>query len=78
MAGTRLTEDQWNATIRLALRATLNATGMAKTFPHKVLYGPDLYQALATYHPYFLQEIIHIMTISRSRRASLKLADCFD
>ena len=62
MAATRLAEDQWNDTVRPALRATLNAASMAKTFPHKVLYGLDLYQGLAIHHSYFLQEIMHIMT----------------
>jgi len=62
MAATRLTEEQWNDTVRPALRATLNDASMAKTFPHKVLYGPDLYQDLAIQHQYFLQEIMHIMT----------------
>ena len=59
MATMRLTEDQWNDTVRPALQAT---AGMANTFPHKVIYGPDLYQGLAIQHPYFLQEIMHIMT----------------
>jgi len=54
MAATRLTEDQWGDTVRPALQATLNAAGMAKTFPHKVIYGPDLYKGLAIHHPYFL------------------------
>ena len=62
MADMQLTEEQWNATVRPALRATLNAAGMVKTFPHKVLYGPDLYQGLAIHRPYFLKEIMHIMT----------------
>ena len=55
MAAMRLTEEQWNDTVRPALRATLNAD-MAKTFPHKILYGPDLYQGLAIHRPYFLQK----------------------
>ena len=43
MAATRLAEDQWNDTVHPALQATLSAVGMAKSFPHKVLYCPDLY-----------------------------------
>jgi len=43
MAATRLAEDQWNDTVRPALQATLNTVGMTKSFPHKVLYCPDLY-----------------------------------
>ena len=36
---------------------------MSNIFPHIVLYGPDLYQGLfQVMHPYFNQEICHIMT----------------
>jgi hypothetical protein len=35
---------------------------MAKLFPRKVLYGPELYQGMDMKHPFFLQEISHIMT----------------
>ena len=42
-----LSENEWNSVVLPALGATLNATGMAKTFPRKVLYGPDLYQGPA-------------------------------
>jgi hypothetical protein len=35
---------------------------MAKLFPRKVLYGPELYQGLDRKHPFFLQETSHIMT----------------
>ena len=36
---------------------------MAKNFPRSVLFGPGKFQGLNVYHPYFLQEIIHIQTL---------------
>jgi hypothetical protein len=35
---------------------------MAESFPRKVLYGPELYQGIDMKHPFFLQEISHIIT----------------
>ena len=61
MVALSLTENEWNSVVLHALGATLNAAGMAKSFPQKVLYGPGLYQGLAIHHPYFLQQISKIM-----------------
>ena len=62
MIATQFTEKEWNKIISPALQATLNSAGMAKTFPHKVLYGPELYQGMDMKHPFLLQEISHVMT----------------
>jgi hypothetical protein len=62
MIATQFTETEWNKIIQPALQATLNSAGMAKLFPRKVLYGPELYQGMDMKHPFFLQEISHIMT----------------
>jgi hypothetical protein len=62
MIATQFSESEWNKIIRPALQATLNSAGMAKLFPRKVLYGPELYQGMDMKHPFFLQEISHIMT----------------
>ena len=61
MTALSLTENEWNSVVMPALRATLTTAKMAKTFPRKVLYGPDLYQGLEIRHPYFLQQISKIM-----------------
>jgi hypothetical protein len=62
MIATQFSESEWNKIIRPALQATLNSAGMTKSFPRKVLYGPELYQGMDMKHPFFLQEISHIMT----------------
>ena len=35
---------------------------MVKNFPHAILYGPIVYQRIEVKNPFFLQEIIHIIT----------------
>ena len=35
---------------------------MLKSFPRRVFYGPDLYRGFQVIHPYFNQELFHIMT----------------
>ena len=62
MIATQFSEKEWNKIIQPALQATLNSAGLVKNFPHKVLYGPELYQGMDLKHPFFLQEIAHIMT----------------
>ena len=62
MIATQFDKDKWKQAIQPVLPATLNKVGMVITFSLKVLYGPDLYQGLDVKNPYFLQEIIHIMT----------------
>ena len=63
MVATYFSEDDWNEIMRPALRATLSSAGMAKNFPRSIFFGPEKYQGLDVYHPYFLQEIIHLQTL---------------
>ena len=63
MVATHFSEDKWTDIMRPALRATLSSAGMAKNFPRCIFYGPEKYQGLDVYHPYFLQDIIHIRTL---------------
>ena len=62
MIATQFTEQQWNKAIYPAIRATCNAAGLVKNFPHAVLYGPLVYQGIGVKNAYFLQSIIHIIT----------------
>ena len=62
MIATQFIEQQWNKVIRPAIRATCNAAGMVKNFPHAILYGPLAYQGIGVKNPFFLQGIIHIIT----------------
>ena len=62
MIATQFTEKEWNKAIHLAIRATCNAAGLEKIFPHAILYGPLVYQGIGVKNPFFLQSIIHIIT----------------
>ena len=62
MIVTQFIEQQWNKAICPAIRATCKTVGIAKNFPHVILYGLLEYQGIGVKNPYFLQEIIHIIT----------------
>ena len=68
---TQFTEQQWNKTIYSAIRATCNTTGLEKSFPHAVLYGPLIYQDIGVKNPFFLQSIIHIITFLNEAACNL-------
>ena len=61
MVATQFTEKQWNKAICPAIRATMNAAGMAKNIAHAIFYGPLEYQGIGVQNPYILQGIIHII-----------------
>ena len=61
MIATQFTEQQWNKAICPAIRATCNAAGMVKNFPHAILYGPLAYLGIEVKNPFFLQGINHII-----------------
>ena len=76
MVATTLTEEDWNEIIRDALRVTLQKSGMAANFPRSVFFGPELYQGYGNKHPFFHQEILHLIThldegVSRSQTGNL-------
>ena len=63
MPVTQFSEKQWNTIVAPALEPSLQKAGMAKNFPRDVFYVPDLYQGFQVMHPYFNQEICHIVTL---------------
>ena len=63
MVATYFTETEWLDIISLVVRATLSSAGMAFFFQRASFFGPEKFQGLDVYHPYFLQEIIHIQII---------------
>ena len=63
MVVTQLSENEWKQIISPAARATMNSASMVRNMPHAIFYGPENYQGLKFYHPYFLQEITHIMIL---------------
>jgi len=62
MPDTQFSEVDWNRIAAPALEPSLQKAGMVAKFPRRVLYRPDLYQGFQVTHPYFNQEIFHIMT----------------
>ena len=62
MPVTQFSNTEWNRIVSPALIPSLQKTGLVKSFPHAILYGPDLYQGFQVMHPYYNQEICHIMT----------------
>ena len=63
MIATQFSEEEWNKAIRPAIRATMNAAGMAKNIAHAIFYGPLEYQGIGVQNPFFLQGIIHVTTL---------------
>ena len=59
---TMITEKEWNHIMEPALKATIQAAGMAGNFPRTIIYGPSLYQGFGIIHPYYFQELTHIKT----------------
>ena len=45
------------------LSVSLNAAGMEAQFAHAVLYGLEIFQGFGWKHPYFLQEIKHVLVL---------------
>ena len=62
MPASTILEDEWNQLFSIINRAALPRAGFVRTFPHKVLYGPSLYQGLGTMHPWYEQELTHLHT----------------
>ena len=62
MPVTQFSEVDWNKIVAPVLEPSLQKAGMAATFPRSVLYSPDLYQGFQVMHPYFNEDICHIMT----------------
>ena len=58
MTVTQLDEGIWSNILRPTLTAALNKIGMSMNFPTDVLFGGYQLQ-----HPFFTQEISHIMTL---------------
>jgi hypothetical protein len=62
MPPSTITERQWNIILKPLHKHWLPRTGIARTFPHDILYGPKSLQGLGLMHPYYQQELGHIAT----------------
>ena len=77
MIATQFTEQEWNTAIRLAIRVTCNAAGMAKNFSRPVMFGPQKYQGIGVKNPFFLQEIIRITTFLNEAACNSSTGELF-
>ncbi len=57
---TALSLKEWNQVMSPLLRCILPRTGIAKNFPHVIVYGPTEYQGLGLMHPWYGQELSHL------------------
>ena len=63
MPVTQFSETEWHKILAPALKPTLQRSGISSSAPRAALFGPALYQGFDIMHPYFNQEICHIMTL---------------
>jgi hypothetical protein len=63
MMATYLTKAQGKKTMRPFLNAGLSVSGVVRTMPQAVVWGPVQYQGLGIRHLYTAQGVKHILTI---------------
>jgi hypothetical protein len=61
MATTTMNEKEWNYIISPILRVGLPRTGIDRSFPRDVLFGPKCLQGFGIIHPWYHQEITHFL-----------------
>ena len=60
MAATQIKSKEWDDIMTLINRAALPRSGLVRTFPHAILYGPKKFQGSGQQHPFYMQELLHI------------------
>jgi hypothetical protein len=61
MAATTMSEQEWNYILAPILKASLPKTGIDCSFPRDVLFGPSCLQGFGIMHPWYNQEITHLL-----------------
>jgi hypothetical protein len=61
MATTTMSEKDWNYIMAPILLASLPRSGLDRTFPCDVLFGPVTLQGFGIMHPWYNQEITHLL-----------------
>ncbi len=61
MAVTTIKEQEWNHIMVPILKASLPLSGIERNFPRDVLYGPKRMQGFGILHPWYHQEIVHLL-----------------
>ena len=59
MEAISLNRKHWDYIMAPILRAVLPRSGIVRSFPRDVLYGPDSCSGLRVFHPYFKQNLKH-------------------
>ena len=60
---TQFSESEWNSIFSPALIPSLQQFGIALSAPRASRFGPERFQGFNIHHPFFLQQISHIMTL---------------
>jgi hypothetical protein len=61
MATTTMSEKDWKYIMALILLSSLPRSGLDHTFPHHILFGPTTLQGFGIMHPWYNQEITHLL-----------------
>jgi hypothetical protein len=61
MAAITLTEKDWNFIMAPILTSGLPRAGIDRSFPRDILYGPTSLQGFGILHPWYHQEIMHLL-----------------
>ena len=61
MATTTMDEKEWNSIMTPILLSGLPRAGLDRKFPHAILYGPACLQGFGIIHPWYHQEITHLL-----------------
>ncbi len=61
MAAITLTEKNWEHIMVPILKAGLPRSGIDRSFPRDILYGPTSLQGMGLLHPWYHQEITHLL-----------------
>jgi hypothetical protein len=65
MDANNLTRKQWDYVMAPLLKSTLPCSGVVRTVPRDLLYGPDTFTELGIVHPYYKQNLKHLDLVLR-------------
>ena len=60
MQTSTLTKQEWESLVVPLNKAALPKSGLVRSFPHAVLYGPLKYQGMGAMHHWYNQELTHL------------------
>ena len=63
MTATTISEVKWEAIMVPLLQTGLPCAGISSKFPCDVLYGPSTFQGFGNIHPWYHQQLIHLIKL---------------